>query len=95
VDEKELNIIDEKAKAANLKRGQYLRKIAVDGYIFKQDLSNLRLLTQEINKIGVNINQIAKHTNEIGGVYFEDIEDIKRKMDEIWQLLKSTLLKKP
>ena len=34
-------------------------------------------MTAEIQKIGVNINQIAKRVNETGSVYQEDIEEIR------------------
>ena len=72
-------------------RSAYLRKMAIDGYIIKPDYSAFKNLAYEINKIGVNINQIAKKTNEINNIYENDIIELNTKVDEIWQLLKSTL----
>ena len=43
-------------------------------------------MTAEIQKIGVNINQIAKRVNATGSVYQEDIEEIKGVLAEIWRL---------
>ena len=40
----------------------------------------------EIQKIGVNVNQIAKRLNSMGPVYAQDIEDIKGALAQIWQL---------
>ena len=40
-----------------------LRKIAIDGYIIQTDHSDIKAMTAEIQKIGVNINQIAKAIN--------------------------------
>lgn len=94
VDESEREIIDKKAALAKLDRSKYIRKMALDGYIIKQDLETIRELTQEIHKIGVNINQIAKHSNEVGAVTNKEIDEIKRMMAEIWQLLRSELSKK-
>ncbi len=38
----------------------YLRKIAIDGYIIQIDHTDIKAMTAEIQKIGVNVNQIAK-----------------------------------
>ena len=35
--------------------GEYLRRVAIDGYIFRLDNSDLKQLIYEINKIGTNI----------------------------------------
>ena len=45
-----------------------------------------------MNRIGTNINQIARRANQTGRVYADDLKDIDKKVEEIWQLLKSTLL---
>jgi hypothetical protein len=92
VDEKEAGIIKEKAKISELNKSQYLRKMAVDGFILKQDIQNINSLIYEINKIGVNVNQITKLANEIGGVNTSEIIEVKKKVNNIWQLLKSNLL---
>jgi hypothetical protein len=47
----------------------------------------------KIQKIGVNINQIAKRVNATGIVYQEDIEEIKGVLAEIWRLQRLSLLK--
>lgn len=55
----------------------YARKMLIDGYIVNMDTSDIRAQTAEIQKIGVNVNQIAKRLNGMGPVYAQDIEDIK------------------
>ena len=40
--------------------GAYLRKMAIDGYIVNTDTTPLKKQYEEMHKIGVNINQIAK-----------------------------------
>ena len=55
----------------------YLRKMAIDGYVIQVDYSDIKAMTAEIQKIGVNINQIARRANATGNVYQEDIEEIK------------------
>mgnify|MGYP001540980436 CR=1 FL=1 len=44
--------------------GAYARKMLIDGYIIVVDYPEQKKLAAEINKIGVNINQIARRLNE-------------------------------
>ena len=37
----------------------YARKMLIDGYIIHMDTSDIRAQTAELQKIGVNVNQIA------------------------------------
>ena len=64
----------------------YARKMLIDGYIVNVDTSDIRAQTAEIQKIGVNVNQIARRVNSTGTVYAQDMEDIKGVLAEIWQL---------
>ena len=71
-------LIEQKMKLVPTKNmAAYLRKIAIDGYMIQTDHSDIKAMTAEIQKIGVNINQIAKRVNATGSVYQEDIEEIK------------------
>ena len=73
--------------------GAYLRKMAIDGYIIQIDHADIKAMTAEIQKIGVNINQITRRVNATGSVYQEDIEEIKGVLAEIWRLQRLSLLK--
>lgn len=53
----------------------------------------LRDMTKEINKIGVNVNQVAARVNSTDSVYREDLEYLKSEVEKIWQLQKSILSK--
>ena len=41
----------------------YARKMLIDGYIVHMDTSDIRAQTAELQKIGVNVNQIARRIN--------------------------------
>jgi hypothetical protein len=69
----------------------YARKMLIDGYVIRVDLSDFQRLSGEVNAIGVNINQIAKVVNTTGAVYEKDITEAKERVEEIWRLLKSYL----
>ena len=91
VDEAELEQINRRVRLANVtNRGAYLRKMAIDGFVVNVDTSDLKAAVKEMNAIGKNINQIARNANTYG-IMKQDVEAIKAKVDEIWQLLKYTL----
>ena len=69
----------------------YARKMLIDGYIVHMDTSDIRAQTAELQKIGVNVNQIARRINSIGAVYAQDVEDIRGALAQIWQLQRSIL----
>ena len=74
VTEAERDLILEKMKLVPTRNmAAYLRKIAIDGYIVQVDHTDIKAMTAEIQKIGVNVNQIAKRVNSTGSVYQEDI----------------------
>ena len=73
--------------------GKYLRKMAIDGYIVYTDTTDLKEMNQILGAISRNITQIAKRINYSGRVYQEDMEEIKRKIEEIWKLQREWLLK--
>ena len=92
VTDEEKQMIQEKMKLlGTTNMGAYLRKMAIDGYIIKVDYSEQRKLAAEVNKIGVNINQICKRINSTDRIYAEDISELKSRMEDVWQLLKSKL----
>lgn len=94
VTEAERDLILEKMKLVPTRNmAAYLRKIAIDGYIIQIDHADIKAMTAEIQKIGVNVNQIARRVNATGNAYQEDIEEIKGVLAEIWRLQRLSLLK--
>ena len=72
--------------------GAYLRKMAIDGYIIYTDTSDIKAFTTELSAIGRNINQIAKKLNAGGPAYQADMDEIRERLDQIWQLQRRILL---
>ena len=71
--------------------GAYLRKMAIDGYIIYTDTADIKAFTKELAAIGRNINQIAKRINAGGPAYQADMDEIRERLDEIWQLQRHIL----
>jgi hypothetical protein len=94
VTEAERDFIYEKMSEINTNNfGAYARKMLIDGYAINTDFSGLKAIAAEMQKIGVNINQIARRVNATSRIYEQDFNEIKGKVDEIWRLLRLSLLK--
>ena len=94
VSEQERKIIHEKMKILQTDNfSAYMRKMAIDGYIINMDYTDIKAMTAEIQKIGVNVNQIARRVNRAGSIYEQDIQEIKGALAEIWRLQRLNLLK--
>ncbi len=92
VTEEERALIEEKMQQIpTLNLSAYARKMLIDGYI-TLDLQEVKGHTAQLQKIGVNINQIAKRINETGRIYADDMDEIKRVMEEVWRLERLLLL---
>ena len=92
--EEEMEIVNKKMQEIGTDNySAYCRKMTVDGYVIKQDFTDVKKLIYEINKIGTNINQIARNVNETDRVSRHQLEEINKKVDEIWHTLKSKILK--
>lgn len=91
--EEERRLIDEKmAQVPTNKIGAYIRKMAIDGYVIHTDVTVIKNMNEELRKIGININQIARRLNSMDSIYAEDISELKEGLDKIWQLQRTILL---
>ena len=92
VTEDEKQLIDERMKLLPTQRyGAHPRKMAINGYIIYTDTADIKAFTKELSAIGRNINQIAKRINAGGPAYQADMEEIRERLDEIWQLQRRIL----
>ena len=93
VTEEERALIEEKMKQIpTMNLSVYSRKMLIDGYIIVLDLQEVKTHTAQLQKIGVNVNQIAKRINEIGRIYTDDTDALKRLMEEVWRLERRLIL---
>ena len=92
VTEEKKRLIDEKmAQLPTRRYGAYLRKMAIDGYIIYTDTADIKAFTAKLSAIGRNINQIAKKLSAGGSAYQADMEEMRERLDEIWQLQRRIL----
>ena len=62
----------------------YLRKIAIDGYVVKLDLPELKEMISLLRRSGNNLNQIARRVNETGRIYDADIGCLHEDQERLW-----------
>ena len=84
--EQERDLITEKMAAAGIRnREAYLRKMCLDGFVLRLDLSDVRQMTRLLANATSNLNQITKRANETRSIYASDIEDLKAHYDRLWE----------
>ncbi|MBO4497988.1 MAG: plasmid mobilization relaxosome protein MobC [Lachnospiraceae bacterium] len=64
----------------------YMRKMAIDGFVVRLDLSDVKELVRLLRYCSNNLNQYAKKANESGDVFTADIEDLKRRHNRLWNM---------
>ena len=65
----------------------YAKNMLVQGQVVQIDFSELKNLRVAINRIGGNINQIAKHANENDLITIEEISEVMNLLSEIKDLV--------
>ena len=71
----------------------YLRKMAIDGYILKLDMPEIKEMISLLRYSSNNLNQIARKANTVGTVYEEDLKQIKAMQENIWNAANQILRK--
>ena len=79
------------AQLGTTNMGAYLRKMAIDGYVVKLALPELRELVSLLRYSSNNLNQLARRANETGRIYPEDLADIRQNQAQLWESAKEIL----
>ena len=85
VSPQELTFIEEKmSQFGTTNREAYLRKMAIDGYVVKLDLPELKELLSLLRRSSNNLNQLTRRVHETGRIYDADLEDLAQRQEQIW-----------
>lgn len=83
----ERSLIAEKMERLGTKNlGAYLRKMAVDGYMIRLDLADVRELVSLLRRTSNSLNQLTKLVHQTGNIYGNDIEDLRQSYDRLWEV---------
>ena len=85
VSPQELEMIEQKmAQLGTSNREAYLRKMALDGYVVKLELPELKELVSLMRYSSNNLNQLTRRVHETGHIYDADLEDISQRQEQLW-----------
>ncbi len=92
VSQEELELIEQKMdQLGTSNREAYLRKMALDGYVVKLELPELKELVSLLRRSSNNLNQLTHRVHETGRVYDADLEDISLRQEQLWEGVREIL----
>ena len=92
VTEQEAALIKERmAELGITNLSAYLRKMAVDGYIIHLNMSDIQEMIRLLRICSNNLNQYTRRANETGSVYAADVEDLRARLDGLWDGMEKLL----
>ena len=85
VSAEELELIHQKMQQYGTENlSAYLRKMALDGYVVKLDLPELKELVSLLRRSSNNLNQLTRRVHETGRFYDADLEDLRQGYERLW-----------
>ena len=75
----ELQAIQERMKQFGTRNfSAFVRKMAIDGYVVKLELPELKELVSLLRYSSNNLNQLTRRVHESGRIYDTDMEDLQQ-----------------
>ena len=65
----------------------YLRAMALNGYMLRVDLTEIREMIRLLGNMTNNLNQIARRMNSSGSIYETEIDEMRVKQNELWTMM--------
>ena len=80
--EEDMVLINKRMNNCKIKnKSEYIRQMAINGYIINIDTSEIKELVRIISNIANNINQVVHHANENKFISPDDIKYLKTKIN--------------
>ena len=94
VSSQELKLIEDKMlQFGTSNREAYLRKMAIDGYVIKLDLPELKEVLSLLRRSSNNLNQLTRRVHETGHIYDADLQEIYNQHEQLWDYMQKILTK--
>ena len=82
------DIVRRKMKEAGINNmAAYIRKMAIDGYVVRLDLSDVKEVLRLLRINSNNLNQYAKAANTTDSIYLVDIEKLEEQHKRLLDLM--------
>lgn len=88
----ELQMIQEKMKQYGTRNfSAFVRKMAIDGYMVRLELPELKEMVSLLRYSSNNLNQLTKRVHETGRIYDADLEDLRQTHERLWDAARDIL----
>ena len=88
----ELQMIQEKMKQYGTRNfSAFVRKMAIDGYVVRLELPELKEMVSLLRYSSNNLNQLTKRVHETGRFYDADLEELQQSQERLWDAAQSIL----
>ena len=92
VSEEDRKLIEQKMALAGIRNmSAYIRKMCIDDYITHLQIPELTECAKLLRYTSNNVNQIARRVNSGGGVYPDEVDEIRAKLTEASELFGNIL----
>lgn len=92
--EQEYNAFSDNYKRSGMQtKRAFILAMCLKGYIVKVDTSGLNKVAEELNKIGVNINQIAHKVNATDALSVRELKVLQKTMLDICSIVQKEFIK--
>lgn len=89
LNEEEKKMIESKYELSEFhSKSQFIRTMILEGVVVRFDSKIIQSIVRNISGIAANINQIAVRVNSTGSIYADDMEEIRKDVNELWQQLR-------
>ncbi len=65
----------------------FIRKMSLDGYLIKLDLTDVKEVLRLLHINSNNLNQYAKRANETGSIYEADVKELQESHTQILKMM--------
>ena len=90
--EEELKMVHKRmAQMGTTNREAYMRKMALDGYILRLEIPELKEYVAMQRVHSKRFNEIAKRVNETGRLYPEDVAEMKEMIEDMKMVYAASL----
>ena len=69
----------------------FVRKMAIDGYVVKLELPELKELVSLLRYSSNNLNQLTRRVHESGRIYDADLENLHHGQEKLWNATQEIL----
>ena len=88
VTKEEWDKIHERMVAAGMRNmSAFIRKMSLDGYLIKLDLTDVKEVLRLLHINSNNLNQYAKRANETGSIYEADVKELQESHKQILKMM--------